>query len=106
MIGSTVKHPQSRNVFKEKKDRATFAGGPSLGRKRPGRAAAAGKPTADLILQIKKLDALTRLNFCSGLAFRMADISQVMTGAPTMAAERFSLLALAWLNLHAQHRKQ
>jgi hypothetical protein len=92
MIGSIFKHPQSRNVFKEKKDRATFAGGPSLGRKRPGRAATAGKATADLILQIKEPDALTGLKFCSGLAFRMADISQLMTAAPVTAAERFSLL--------------
>jgi hypothetical protein len=43
-------------------------------------------------LQIKEPDALTGVNFCSGLAFRMADISQVMTAAPVTAAERFSLL--------------
>ena len=67
MIGSTVNHPQSRNVFKEKKDRATFAGGPSLGRKRPGRAATAREPAADAILQIKKPGALTGLNFYSRL---------------------------------------
>jgi hypothetical protein len=54
---------QSGN-FLAKKDRAAFAGGPSQGRKRPGRAATAGA-IACLVLQIKKARTLTGLNFCS-----------------------------------------
>jgi hypothetical protein len=47
---------EARSMQAEKQDRAAFAGGPSLGRKHPGRAATRG--VADLVFQIAKRTAL------------------------------------------------
>jgi hypothetical protein len=46
------------------------------------------KPAAAASLQIKKPGALTELNSTHSVAFRMADMSQVMTAAPVTATER------------------
>ena len=92
-----VSEHSNPEISLQKKDRAAFAGGPSQGRKRPGRAATAGA-IACLVLQIKKARTLTGLNFCSRFSarfiFRRADMSD---RAPANYVGRASAFRLDYL---------
>src|SRR5882762_2299536 len=85
-------HPQSKYVCK-RKDRAAFAGGPSLGRKRPGEGERHGD-VAGFFSHFEKPHALTALNFHSRHLQCAPDVSSMRRAKATLTPIKVSIVRL------------
>src|SRR5258708_5026889 len=86
-------HPQSKNVCKGK-DRAAFAGGPSLGRKRPPGEGERHGDVAGSISHFEKPHALTALNLHSRHLQCAPDVSSMRRTNATLTPIKVSVVRL------------